>query len=80
MISHYGTIAGNLGSEQSRNQAEMTSIQSSQGFMRDLRDSVSGVSLEEEMTDMIKFQRAFQASSKMVSTADNLFETLIQMV
>ncbi|MBF0308518.1 MAG: flagellar hook-associated protein FlgK [Magnetococcales bacterium] len=80
LISHYGTIAGNLGSEQSRNQAEMTSIQSSQGFMRDLRDSVSGVSLEEEMTDMIKFQRAFQASSKMVSTADNLFETLIQMV
>lgn len=43
------------------------------------RDSVSGVSMDEEMTDLIRFQRAFQASAKMVNTIDEMLETLINL-
>ena len=41
------------------------------------RQSVSGVSLDEEMTDLIRFQRGYQASSRAMSTFDELLDTLI---
>jgi flagellar hook-associated protein 1 len=50
------------------------------GQLTQQRDSVSGVSLDEEMTNMIKFQRAFDAAARMVNTADEMFQTLLNMV
>jgi flagellar hook-associated protein 1 FlgK len=44
------------------------------------RDSLSGVSLEEEMTKLILFQRAFEASSVLVRTGDEMYQTIINMV
>ncbi len=41
------------------------------------RSSVSGVSLDEEMTNMIRFQRGYQASSRALSTMDDMLDTLI---
>jgi flagellar hook-associated protein 1 FlgK len=41
------------------------------------RASVSGVSLDEEMTNMITFQRGYQASSRVMSTMDDMLDTLI---
>ena len=43
-----------------------------------MRDSVSGVSLDEEMTNLVKFQRAYQAAARLVSVADQLYQTLIE--
>ena len=42
-----------------------------------LRDSVSGVSLDEELTNLIKFQRAYQAAAKMIAAADEMLQTLL---
>jgi flagellar hook-associated protein 1 FlgK len=43
------------------------------------RQSVSGVSLDEEMTNMIQYQRAFDAASKIVKTIDEMYQTVIGM-
>jgi flagellar hook-associated protein 1 FlgK len=43
------------------------------------REAVSGVSIDEEMTKMISFQRAFEASSLLVQTADEMYYELIEM-
>lgn len=43
------------------------------------RDSVSGVSLDEEMTDMMKFQKAYTASAKLITTIDEMLDTIIGM-
>lgn len=43
------------------------------------RDAVSGVSIDEEMSDLMKYQKAFQASAKLISTVDEMLETLINM-
>ncbi|HET6419131.1 MAG TPA: flagellar hook-associated protein FlgK [Geobacteraceae bacterium] len=45
-----------------------------------LRDSNSGVSIDEELTNMIKYQQAFQASSKLVNTASQMLDTIINLV
>jgi flagellar hook-associated protein 1 FlgK len=41
------------------------------------RDGQSGVSLDEEMTNMLQFQRAYQAASKVLSVIDDTLNTLI---
>ncbi len=50
------------------------------GQLAGQRDAVSGVSLDEEMTNMIRFQRAFDAAARLVNTADEMFQTLLSMV
>lgn len=41
------------------------------------RQSVAGVSLDEEMTNMIRFQRGYQASSRAMSSIDEMLDQLI---
>jgi flagellar hook-associated protein 1 FlgK len=43
------------------------------------RDSVSGVSLEEETTNLITYQKAYEASAKIISTVDEMLSTVIAM-
>ena len=42
------------------------------------RDSISAVSLDEEMTEMIKYQHAYAAAAKLISTADEMLNALIE--
>ena len=41
------------------------------------RDSVSGVNLEEEAANLLRFQQAYQAAAQMIAAADELFQTLL---
>ena len=43
----------------------------------ELRDSVSGVSLDEELTNLIKYQRAYQAVAQMITAADEMLQALL---
>ncbi len=45
-----------------------------------LRDSTSGVSLDEEMANLIKFQHAYTAAAKLITTSDEMLKTLINSV
>lgn len=42
--------------------------------------NIVGVNLDEELADMIKYQRAYEASAKMFSTINDLMGTIISMV
>jgi flagellar hook-associated protein 1 FlgK len=44
------------------------------------RESISGVSLDEEMINLIKFQHAYDAAAKLITTVDELLNTVINMV
>jgi len=46
-------------------------------MLQNQRDSVSGVSLEEEMANLITFQQAYAASSKIITTVDQMLQTVI---
>ena len=43
------------------------------------RDSVSGVNIDEEMTNLMMYQRAYQASAKIVTTVDTMIDTVLNM-
>ena len=42
--------------------------------------NITGVNLDEELADMIKYQRAFEASAKVFSTVNDIIGTIIGMV
>jgi flagellar hook-associated protein 1 len=44
------------------------------------RDSVSGVNLDEEAADLMRFQQAYQAAAQVISVADTMFQTLLSAV
>ncbi|MCA3003428.1 MAG: flagellar hook-associated protein FlgK [Rhodocyclaceae bacterium] len=46
---------------------------------RSEQSSVSGVNLDEEAAKLIRYQQAYQASAKVIATAQTLFQTLIDM-
>ena len=45
--------------------------------LRDKRDSISGVSLDEEMTNLTRYQRGFQASARALSAMDEMIDQLV---
>jgi flagellar hook-associated protein 1 len=47
--------------------------------LKETRNNISAVSLDEEMTDLIKFQHAYAAAAKLISTADEMYQTLLEV-
>jgi flagellar hook-associated protein 1 FlgK len=48
--------------------------------LEQLRASQSGVSVDEEMTNVLKFQRTYEASAKLIKIADEMLQTILSMV
>jgi len=80
-ISEYynQTVAG-IGSAVHRADTMIESQELVVAQLSQQRESVSGVSLDEEMTNMIKFQHAYDAAAKLINTANEMFETILEMV
>lgn len=45
--------------------------------LRDMRESYSGVNMDEELANMIKFQHGYNAAAKFVTTIDEMLDTII---
>lgn len=74
---YFSSITGQLGvqSKEAARQAQNSTDLSSQ--VESLRQSTSGVSLDEEMTNLVKFQQAYNASARFMTTFDEMLEKLI---
>ncbi len=76
-VDSYGKIASEVGTETRRNRMAARGAGDTMDQLENLRDSISGVSLEEEMMDLTRFQRGFEASSRFVQTIDEMMATII---
>lgn len=74
-----GAVSG-LGQALSGATARVNDQSRIEQLVRSQRDAVSGVSLDEEMADLMKYQRAFQASSKVFQTIDNLLDVVVNQM
>jgi len=75
----YTILAGEIGmlvEEMGRSQSfQQTMINQ----LNEIRDSISGVSLDEEMINLIKYQHAFTAASKLVNASDQMLQDLLSL-
>ena len=44
-----------------------------------IRESISGVSLDEETTKMIEYQKTYDASARLIRVADEMFDTVLNL-
>jgi len=68
-VGNYGATA----------QANVTASGASLQQLTDQRGAISGVSLDEESTNMIQYQRAYEAAARVVTTVDAMYSTLLSV-
>lgn len=76
----YNSLVGDIGnrSRTVKRNVEFNSLVLNQ--MNEMRDAVSGVSLDEEMANLIKFQHAYTAAARLISKSDEMLVTLLDTV
>jgi flagellar hook-associated protein 1 FlgK len=76
----YGAIVRDVGNELLKSDAYYNHQSDMMVQLENQRESVSGVSLDEEMINLIKFQNAYTAAAKLITTADEMMQTVLQLI
>jgi flagellar hook-associated protein 1 FlgK len=73
MVSDIGTAVATAESRQTYASASVT-------YYANERESMSGVNVDEELTKLIKYQQSYEAAAQIITTAQNLFDIVMDMV
>jgi len=76
---YYRSIVSGIGTQVSETRSNQSSQSKVVEQLEQARESLSGVSLEEEAINLIKLQRAYEAAAKVMSVADRMFESLMSI-
>lgn len=80
MMENYSFFLNNFGIEKVVNDNKIESNGLVLQQLQNQRASYSGVSIDEEMTNVIKYQRSYEASAKLIKVVNEMMETILQMV
>jgi flagellar hook-associated protein 1 len=79
LTNYYQNLVGQVGIQ---NQAASDELKFCINFLTQLnnqRDSISGVNMDEEAANLVRFQRAYEAGARLIKAADEIFQTLLQL-
>lgn len=76
----YGGLVSDVGRFTAQSKVNMDHQSTVSLQLATYREEVSGVSMDEEMVNMVQFQSAYNAAAKLVSAVDEMLEALIAMV
>lgn len=77
--SAYAQIVSDVGNKTREIQVTATAQESVVKQAEEAQQSLSGVNLDEEAANLLRYQQAYQASGKMIEIADKLFNTLLEL-
>lgn len=77
---YYGSMIGTIGTS-AKNAADNLTLNQSVGTqINNMVQRVSGVNMDEQMIDLVKFQNSYQAAAKTLTTVDQMLQTLMSIV
>lgn len=76
---YYNTQVGQIGAIAQRAAKSQESQKNVLSQLSNIRESISGVSLDEETTKMIEFQKTYDASARLIKTADEMLDTVLNL-
>jgi flagellar hook-associated protein 1 len=77
--AYISTVMSNIG-DLTKNAQDLSDHQeSAMTVMEQQRESRSGVSIDEELTKLMKYQYAYQAAARLISVADEMFQEILQV-
>jgi flagellar hook-associated protein 1 len=76
---YYSTVAGSFGSTVQGVEANLKAQQILHDQLTSQRASISGVSMDEELANLLQYQRSFEAASRMIVIADEMFQTILSI-
>jgi len=74
---YYHSLIGSLGIKASSIKRSSSFSENMVHELETMRDSISSVSLDEEMTQLMQYQHAYSAAAKLFSVADEMMQTLL---
>lgn len=80
LSGYFSTVKANLAVNLQDNSRRLEFAQSLETDIATRNASVSGVNTDEELANLIVFQNAFQASSRVITTVDEMFDVLLNIV
>lgn len=75
----YNSKIGELGVLTQRANSHVETQRQALTQLKNIREGVSGVSMDEEAAKMIEQQKAFEASARLIRTADEMFDTVLNL-
>lgn len=78
-VSFYGKLTARVGIEAGQNRLTLGGAEDALVQLQNLRDGKVGVSLEEEMINLIQYQKGFEASAKFLATIDEMMDTILSL-
>ena len=76
----YGTMVSFVGDKTAQARNSQAAAEALYAQTQQLKESLSGVSLDEEAANLVRFQQSYAAASKIISTSQTIFDTLLQAV
>jgi flagellar hook-associated protein 1 FlgK len=74
----FGAVAAQVGSARRAAEQDLSLREATVAQAEAVRDSGAGVSIDEEMVDLTRYQRAYEASIRVLRTADELLADLMR--
>ncbi len=78
-LNTYASLVSQVGNLTDQAQAEVTASTASLTQLNNQLGSVSGVNLDEETTNLMNYQRAYEAAARVVTTVDELTQSVLDM-
>ncbi|MFZ3264121.1 MAG: flagellar hook-associated protein FlgK [Terriglobales bacterium] len=75
----YANLVSQIGNLTAQAQAENSASSSSLTQLNDQLGAISGVSIDEETTNLMNYQRSYEAAARVVTTVDALTQSVLQM-
>lgn len=79
LLDYYNGLVGNVGTDTNRAEFNFNFYNTLATDLNERQQQVAGVNLDEEMSNLIRYQSSYTAAAKLITTADQMLQTILSL-